>query len=290
MAREIPVINDVTLQQMFADPYPLYARLRKQAPVARIGPANVVLVSRFDDIIAIERDDTTFVAFDPHSLQVKAMGHSLMRRDGEEHANERGTLTRTFSPVTVKKHWGPKFDEIAARVLAEFRESGSCDIFNDFASPVAAAALAEIIGLTKCDWRDMVRWSQTLMDATGNYGDDPELWRRNDVATIEMNAAIDERVAALKGTDDLSVIASMINADPPVPIERVRANVKVTIGGGLNEPRDAICTTLLGLLENPDQKAAVMADSALYRTAFEEAVRWVARLACIRAAPPLTLC
>ena len=39
-----------------------------------------------------------------------------------------------------------------------------------------------------------------------------------------------------------------------MPIEEIRANIKVIIGGGLNEPRDAILTLTLGLLADPDQK------------------------------------
>jgi cytochrome P450 len=53
------------------------------------------------------------------------------------------------------------------------------------------------------------------------------------------------------------------------------ANVKIAIGGGINEPRDALLTILYGLLTNPDQLDAVRADGK-WRAAFEEGVRWVA--------------
>ncbi|MEM9107647.1 MAG: cytochrome P450, partial [Pseudomonadota bacterium] len=68
---------------------------------------------------------------------------------------------------------------------------------------------------------------------------------------------------------------SMLTAEHPQSIEQIRANVKVIIGGGLNEPRDSILTLVYGLLMNPDQRARVEADPGLYRGAFEEAVRWV---------------
>jgi cytochrome P450 len=44
----------------------------------------------------------------------------------------------------------------------------------------------------------------------------------------------------------------------------------------VNEPRDALLTTLYGLLTNPDQLADVKANPQLFTRAFEEAVRWVA--------------
>jgi cytochrome P450 len=60
-----------------------------------------------------------------------------------------------------------------------------------------------------------------------------------------------------------------------MPIEGIRANIKVIIGGGLNEPRDAILTLVLGLLQNPAQRDSVLAKPELWPAALEEAVRWI---------------
>ncbi|MEM6619340.1 MAG: cytochrome P450, partial [Pseudomonadota bacterium] len=49
----------------------------------------------------------------------------------------------------------------------------------------------------------------------------------------------------------------------------------IAIGGGINEPLDALCTVLYGLFTNPDQLAEVRRQNDWAR-AFEEAVRWVA--------------
>ena len=66
---------------------------------------------------------------------------------------------------------------------------------------------------------------------------------------------------------------AMMPALMPKTIES--ANVKIAIGGGINEPRDAPLTILYGLLTNPDQLDAVRAGDK-WRSAFEEGVRWVA--------------
>jgi cytochrome P450 len=68
----------------------------------------------------------------------------------------------------------------------------------------------------------------------------------------------------------------MLHAKDPLDLEEIRANTKVIIGGGLNEPRDAILSAVLGLLQNPDQLAMVQADPALRSTVFEETIRWIA--------------
>jgi cytochrome P450 len=200
MARPVPVIDDVSLDEMFADPYPTYKRLRQEAPVAWIAAARINLVTRFDDIMAIERDEETFPALDLRSLQIRAMGHTLMRRDGEDHQRERKILEPSFRPGTVKNHWGPLFQQICDELIAELAPRGEADLFTDFASPMAARSLMAILGLPQVDWRDMVRWSQSLIDATGNYGDKPEIWARHEAITTDINAAIDERIPVYKAT------------------------------------------------------------------------------------------
>jgi cytochrome P450 len=67
----------------------------------------------------------------------------------------------------------------------------------------------------------------------------------------------------------------MVNAKNPIPESQIIANVKIAIGGGINEPRDALLTILYGLLTNPDQLKTVRAGEK-WRAAFEEGVRWVA--------------
>lgn len=48
----------------------------------------------------------------------------------------------------------------------------------------------------------------------------------------------------------------MINTDDPIEQSQNYANVKIAIGGGINELRDALLTSLYGLFTNPDQLAA----------------------------------
>lgn len=276
MAISVPVIEDVSLDALYADPYPIYRRLRREAPVSWIPAANIHLVTRFDDIMRIERDHETFPALDRRSLQIKAMGHTLMRKDGDDHRRERIIIEPSFRPLTVKNHWGPIFERIANELIDGFERDGEADLFHEFAAPMASRCLMEVLGLTNIDWRDLVVWSQTLMDAVGNYGDDPDVWAKGKAASDAIDAALDARIPELKADPDPSVISSMVNDAEPMSIEQVRANVKVIVGGGLNEPRDATCTTLYGLLKNPDQLEQVKADPTLWKTVFEEAVRWVA--------------
>jgi cytochrome P450 len=50
----------------------------------------------------------------------------------------------------------------------------------------------------------------------------------------------------------------------------------MTIGGGLNEPRDSLAVSIHAMFANPEQRARVEADPALWRRVFEESIRWIA--------------
>ena len=67
----------------------------------------------------------------------------------------------------------------------------------------------------------------------------------------------------------------MINVDEPIEYSQIIANIKIAIGGGINEPRDALLTILYGLLTNPGQ-LAFMKETQDWELAFHEGVRWVA--------------
>lgn len=78
----------------------------------------------------------------------------------------------------------------------------------------------------------------------------------------------------MHGTHDTPhAIAAMLDLDDPMDIDVIRSNIKIVIGGGINEPRDAMLTAIYGLLTNPDQLADAKNDESLWQNAFEEAVR-----------------
>jgi cytochrome P450 len=68
----------------------------------------------------------------------------------------------------------------------------------------------------------------------------------------------------------------MLGQEAPLEIEAIRSNIKIVIGGGINEPRDAMLTAIFGLLSNPDQKQVVLDGTTPWLNVFEESIRWVA--------------
>ncbi|MQY43967.1 cytochrome P450 [Epibacterium sp. SM1969] len=93
-----------------------------------------------------------------------------------------------------------------------------------------------------------------------------------DPTTVYARLRRNAPVALLKATGRVL----LTNASDPLNIERIRCNIKVLIGGGVNKPRDTLLTSVFGLLTHPVQKLLAISNPAMMERTFEEAVRWVA--------------
>lgn len=272
-----PSADWITLDDLTRDPFPIYARLRQQSPVAHVPAANRYFVTRYHDVHAVDHDPETFTADETGSLMKRSMGHSMLRMDDPKHAVQRSSYGNVLKPKAIKNTWFDAFQTNFDRFFDAFVAAGpgAC-LVQDFAAPYAAENLRIVLGFSNADHRDLLRWSQTMINGTGNYGDDPEVWERAHRSYLEVNDALDEMIIRLRGTPDASLISHIVNAgSDEVTLEDTRANLKMTLGGGINEPRDALTNTVWALLERPEQLAAVR-DNDLWKDAFEESVRWIA--------------
>jgi len=273
--REAPVADWVKIEDLYRDPFPIYQRLRAEAPLHWVPAVNRYMVTSYAACHEIEQDEARFSANERNSLMKRSMGHSMLRKDNPEHQVDRDSYGATLRPGTIKKHWNGIFAQNNEKYLGELLAKGpGADFVWDYAAPYTAENLRLICGFHNATQQDMQRWSQTMIDGTGNYADDPEVWAKAAASSAEVDAAIDQMLPYLAKTPDHSLLSNL--ASMPIPLEAIRANLKMTIGGGLNEPRDVLATTVWALLQNPEQLQAVRQDPALLPKAFEESVRWVA--------------
>jgi cytochrome P450 len=63
--------------------------------------------------------------------------------------------------------------------------------------------------------------------------------------------------------------------------DEIRANVKLFVGGSINEPRDLISSAVWALLRDPVQVGLVRADPALLSAAVEETLRWLSPIGMV---------
>lgn len=273
---EVPVDETITITQLTTDPYAIYRRLRAEAPVMRVPSINRILLTKAADTKRLKEEWELFSSDDPRTPMTRAFqAQTLMRKDGEEHKRERGAMAPAFAPSNIKGCWHEIYSQVAEEYIARLPRGETVDLFTALAAPYASRVLTHLLGIPEATDEEMMRWSQILIDGAGNFGNDPVLFERSDAANAEMNALFERCIARVKAAPDQSALSAMINTDDPIPTSQIYANVKIAIGGGINEPRDALLTILYGLFTNPDQLAACKADE-MWLAAFEEGVRWVA--------------
>ena len=273
----IPTIEGVTLDDMYTRPYEVYARLRREMPVARLPATGRVLITRYEDARAVKMDAETFTSEDWTTPAERAFqGTSMMRLDGPNHLRERRSIQPALSAKLIGTVWREAAEESADRLLAQFEEGQEIEMFTELAAPFAGDVLCKVLGLLDITGETLVHWSQTLIDGAGNVSGDAEVFRRSDEVNDLVNQSIDTNIERLREKPDGSILHSMVFGKTEEPIDRVRCNIKVSIGGGVNEPRDALLTAVFGLLTNPDQLQQVKDDPMLFAMALEESVRWIA--------------
>lgn len=264
---------DIDPAAFWRDPYPDLARMRAEAPVAFVPQLGSTLLTRRDDIFVCEKMIDVFSSHQPAGLMNRLMGHNMMRKDGEAHMSERRAIFPSVSPKTVRDHWRAQFQAHADRILDALEPDGTADLCKAYALPLSAEALKAITGLVNMRFEDMDAWSQAMIDGIANYAGDPAVEKRCHAATAGIDAAIDDMVPLLRMAPNLSLLSVLLEGG--MAMESVRANVKLAISGGQNEPRDAIAGTIWALLTHPEQFALVRDGAAGWGQVFEEYARWI---------------
>jgi cytochrome P450 len=264
---------DIDVAAFWHDPYPALARMRREAPIAFVPQLGSTLLCSREDIFISEKQIEIFSSHQPDGLMNRLMGHNMMRKDGQAHLAERKAIFPAVSPKTVKAHWTSQFQAHADRIVDALEGAGGGDFVREFALPFSAECLKSITGLTNMRFEDMNAWSQGMIDGIANYVADPAIEARCHAATSGIDAAIDDMVPVLRNKTDQSLLGVMLACD--MPMESIRANIKLAISGGQNEPRDAVAGTVWALLTHPDQLALLTEGTIPWIQAFEEYARWI---------------
>ena len=264
---------DIDIPAFWNDPYPMLERLRKEAPIAFIPQLGGTAFTNRDDIFVCEKQIDVFSSHQPQGLMNKLMGHNMMRKDGDAHMAERKAIFPTISPKTVKHHWNTQFQAHADRILRNLGPMRGGDFCKDFALPFSAECLKSITGLTSMRFQDMDAWSQAMINGIANYTGDLKVEAECHAATAGIDAAIDDMLPLVTKTPDQSLLSVMLESG--MPMDSIRANIKLAISGGQNEPRDAVAGSVWALLTHPEQLAMAVDGKVSWMQVFEEYARWI---------------
>jgi cytochrome P450 len=269
--------ESITVEDLELDPYPIYARLREEDPVAFVPSVGLWLVTRWDDVQHIATHPELFTAEVDSSPLARTLGVNVLTLDGDAQKRIRATMDPSMRPRTVEATAPDVIRPLADEHLAAFEGRGHAELMGEYCEPVSVLALGEVMGLGGIEADTLRRWFGDLAAGGSNFENDPEKQRLGDEASGDVDRVVGPILDRLEAEPDGSVLSHMLHEEPPggrLSREEVLANLKLILLGGMQEPGHALGIALWALLTHPDALAEVRGDPSLVRGAVEEAIRW----------------
>jgi cytochrome P450 len=268
---------EITVEQLEADPYPIYERLRSDAPVCFVESVGLWLVTRWDDVQHVDKSPAVFTGeTDPSTLE-RTFGKNLLASEGAYHDRIRSIIYPWFRVGAIGDYPDKVIAPIAAHLIDGFEADGGCDLVADFAEPLSARVLKQALGLEFVEEATLRRWFAELAEGAANFEGDPAKQKIADAASAEVNETLAPVIERLGREPDDTLLSSMVHTEVDggkLTLQEIQSNLKVMIVGGLQATTDLIALSMWALLSHPDQLELVRADPALIDPAIEEAARW----------------
>jgi len=284
MATEEVLFNPL-LPEFHADPYPFYARLRKESPVHET-PMGFWVVTRYDDVVMVLRDPRFGRAgFHPMMASSSAsptnpdpLPPSMLFQDPPDHTRLRALVNKAFTPRVVEA-MRPHIQDIVDGLLDRVVPTGTMDVIADLAYPLPVTVICEMLGVPVNDQGMIRQWSADLarsLDAIGLLAD-PEVRERG----VQARRALGEYFRSLipdrraHPRDDLfsALIAAEEQGDRLSERELLAMCILLFVAGH-ETTVNLIGNGVLALLRHPDQLRRLREDRTLVPSTVEELLRY----------------
>jgi cytochrome P450 len=278
--------------QFLADPYPVYAMFRKTNPVFRApipghaGPG-AFLLTRYAEIqqvlrdgrFSVDRRRAALVEENADRIPAGLIGEegglrSMLIMDPPDHTRVRGLVSKAFTPRRVAE-LRPRIEAIVHELLEDAARGGELEVIGEFAAPLPAIVIAELLGVPAEDHRTFKQWSSELI-ALAPLADPArlgEVQQKLDRILDYLRGIIAERRQAPR--DDLisAMIAAQEERDALTDAELLATSNLLLIAGH-ETTTNLIGNGLLALLRHPGELERLRAEPGLVRSAVEELLRF----------------
>ena len=269
--------TEITVEQLEADPYPIYAHLRAEEPVCFVESVGLWLVTRWDDVQLVDKNPQLFTGETEPSTLRRTFGPNLLASEGAYHDRIRKLIYPWFRVGAIGDYPDDVIAPVAHELVDAFAGRGAADLVSEFAEPLSARVLKRALGLADVEEETLRRWFVELATGAANFEGDPAKQAIADRASQEVNETLAPIVERLEREPDDTLLSSMVNTEVDgerLTREEVQSNLKVMIVGGLQATTDLIALSLWAILSHPEQLEEVRTDAALVDPAIEEAARW----------------
>jgi pimeloyl-[acyl-carrier protein] synthase len=274
--------------EVLANPYPLYHRLRTEAPVHWDPFLHAWVVTRYADVVHVLHDFSADRTPTPEQLErinlsaispiAAVMVKQMLFLDAPAHTRLRSLASSVFTPARVRV-LRSRIQQIADTLIdaAMVAQPGQMDVIAEFAEPLPAIVTAEMLGVPIRDHRQLKDWTAVFAEMLGNFQHNPDHVPKVLRALEEMLEYFRERVRELRAHPREGLINSLLTAEingDRLTEEEVIANSIVTMVGGQETTTNLIGNGLLTLLRYPAEMQRLRDDPGLIPSAVEELLRY----------------
>ncbi|MQY03083.1 cytochrome P450 [Actinomadura macrotermitis] len=261
------------------DPYPIYARLREEAPLYRNEELDFWALSRHADVTRAFRDHETFSSANGVSLEPSAWGPkahrtmSFLALDPPRHTRMRALVSRGFTPRRVNE-LGDGIRALTRRHLEPLLDKGEGDFVAGFAGLLPMDVISQMMGVPEADRAEVRRLADLVVHREEGL---------NDVPPAGMEAALllvgyyEEMLAERRRSprDDLTsaLLEAEVDGDRLADREIIAFLFLMVVAGNETTTK-LLANALYWGSRNPAQLAAPLRDPARVDDWVEETLRY----------------
>ena len=272
-----------------ANPYPAFCELRENDPLHWSEVLGGWVVTRYEDVKWIISDarfsaDRIRPFFAHQSAEAKgklrelaeSIGDWMVFHDPPKHTRLRALVNKAFTASAVER-MRPRIETIVKELLDAVINLGEMDVIRDFAYPLPASVIMEMLGQPVEDLDYVKGHSDEVALFVGTAVSTPDKYARAGASIAEMNRYYRELIAMRRREprDDLlsALIAAQEEGDLLSDDELVATSILMVFAGH-ETTTNLIANGLLALIRHPREFERLRQNPSLVASAVEECLRY----------------
>jgi len=275
--------------QVLADPFPLYRRMQDEDPCHWSPRLKAWVLTRYEDVrnVCLDKEMSsdrlrpyfaTLPAQEASRIAaiMKYLSLWMVFRDPPEHTRLRRLTSKVFH-VKSMHAMRPRIEALLAWLLERIGERATFDVIGDFAGPLPALVIMDMLGVPREELERVKRLSDDLALFIGSSRMAQEKYAIAERATREMADFFRELIAARRAQpqpDLLSELVALDDGGDRLTEDELVASCILLLFAGHETTTNHIANGLLALLRFPGEMERLRADASLAPAAVEELLRY----------------
>jgi cytochrome P450 len=267
--------------ELTANPYPVYAEMRRNTPVCQVDPGGMWAITRYDDVIHVLKNPQLFssagfgAALNPPWLGGNPLSNSMLTMDPPQHGRLRMLVSRSFGAPAMAR-LESRVRAFAEQAVAELPMGQSVDLLPTYGLRIAASVIGDMMGLDPALHTRLKRWADLITDVElPPEAEDRKQLARDAVADLRryFGELLDRRRQEPRDDMVSDLLRARVDGVALTQDELISFLVLLLVGG-IETVEHLMDCSILMLLERPELMARLRADRSLIPAFIEEVLRY----------------